>query len=177
MAPGEKVKAVFTGADTDDRGTLIVTFENGSGTLTHKVWNNYDVEINDITHPDPDKKKMAENDKDLCERVAYHIGGALIPRETLDTIGGINFKAYVAELVKHFNATAKGTEVVLHVVVNSRNYVDLPKYPNFIKSEHLPESDWESDPRYHKYEKTKAADNADREVPVSKVEDKPDLPF
>jgi hypothetical protein len=175
MAPGEKVQAIFTGAEIGEKGEIRFTFENSSGTLTHKIWNNYDIDPKDLKPVGTKERK--QQDKDLTERCAYHIGGALLPREVLDGIEAATFDQYGKELVRHLNHASKGTECVLHVVVNKKGFVDFPKFPNFIKSIHLPESDWATDSRYHSYVKV-AVDKADAEqLPVGDAKPARKLPF
>lgn len=165
MTPGEKVKATFKDAEMiaskdGSKNALKFTFENASGSLGHAIWNNYDIQLDS----NPEKAKQQQNEKENTIDVLMHLGGALLGKEVLDTITANTGLEYMQKLCYLINQQAKGTEVILHVVVDQKNgYITLPKFRNFIKSEKLMESDWVTDPRYHSY--TKPAKDADTEKP------------
>lgn len=181
MKAGERVMANFVAAEafTTNGGKdgIKFKFDNATGTVAHAIFNDYDVDINNIT--DPTKKKMAENDKNNCYEKLLHIVAALLPREKMDEIKAANFKDLCEQYIKHVNFEAKGTEVFLHVVVNQKSgYVDLPKFRNCISSAHN-ECSWTSDPRYHSYTRpnVSSADVEKTTTAAVGAPAKPKLPF
>jgi len=138
MKPGERVAATFEGAELDEQGNLFLTFKNSSGTLKKKEY------FIDPTKPDFNEDWA----KSEMERIK-HMACAIIEEKHVDSIQGAGFKDWATQLITFLN-TKKGTAVELQVVVNKKNFADLPTFPNFISSE-LSKCEWVTKPKYHSY--------------------------
>lgn len=140
MKPGPEVKCELTKLEVDEKGNVKVVFQNETGTLSKTEFKI------DPTH----EKYDAEKSEWTMERLV-HIFTAFIPQEQLDTIEETTFEAWAKRAIALVGDNYKGKECTLKVVVNKKNFVDLPTFTNFLSTEFRP-CTWNVNPKYDKFE-------------------------
>ena len=163
MQPGPEVNAVLAGIEVNDKGDMIFTFKNETGTLQHREFNI------DESHPSY-KKEYADSELGRIK----HIAGAILGAEAeakIDAIDAPDFKAWAGQVKAMIEASPnKGTALKLKVVVNKKNFASLPLFPDFISSE-IRELKWGIDPRYDNFEFSADTPDAQADERAEAVED------
>jgi hypothetical protein len=144
MAPGPEVNAVLAGLEVNDKGDMIFTFRNESGSLAHREFN-----------IDPSHSQYVKEYADSETGRIKHIACAFLGAEAeakIDAIEAPDFKAWAGQVKAMIDASPnKGTALKLKVVVNKKNFASLPLFPDFISSE-VRSLSWVVNPKYDKFE-------------------------
>ena len=152
MKAGPSVKAFLTSIVVD-KGNLKFTFENQTGKFVKTEFA--------INREHPSYKKQQEEWE--LDRIT-HIFSAFVPKEELDKVSGDTFEEWANGLVKLVGDKYKGVECTLKLIVNKRNYLDFPPFPNFLSTANEVR-EWVSNPTYDNYEYRKDQPDADGAVP------------
>lgn len=144
MPPMKRQTAQFVGAEVDDQGNLWFVFKNDAGTYRHKE--------NRIDRSHPSFKSWME--EELMDRVK-HIATGFVDAEDIDGIDtgeDESFEGWARQAVEVLRPSFENKEECeIKLVVNPRNFVDFPKYPDFLSTERRP-LNWTDNPKYDKYE-------------------------
>jgi hypothetical protein len=140
MIPGSEVKAHLVEVTVDDKGDMTWVFKNSTGGLQHKEF------AIDRNHP----KYKQEVEESVISRIK-HLACAFLGEAEESKIDAIVAHSY-AQWAKQVAAMVMASpnikeEVTLKVVVNPKNYIGFPLFPNFISSKVRPLR-WIVNPKY-----------------------------